>query len=156
PTRRELTQPAYWCQQLGITREDLGRLLAEMGVPMSRNARMLPRGAVTKLRKRSGAVHVIPTAPEEPPPPLPNPEFEWLVVGHERELRLLTQEEVEAIHDELARDFAADEDPIDPPGVREESLLGSAVFRQHTAFGTEVKYPTVEMAAAALLHAIVH
>jgi death-on-curing family protein len=67
-----------------------------------------------------------------------------------------SESEVEAIHWELVRDFASDSDPIDPAGVRDPDLLGSAVFRQHTSFGDSLKYPSVEMAASALLHALVH
>jgi death-on-curing family protein len=155
PTRRDLTQPEYWCRQLGITRPELGQLLAELGSPMSRNAQTVPRGAVAKLRRR-GRQSLAVEQVEETPRATPEPKFEWRVQGHKRELRLLTQAEVEAIHIELARDFERDADPIDPPGVRSAWLLGSAVFRQHTAMGGQSKYPTIEMAAAALLHAVVH
>jgi death-on-curing family protein len=41
-------------------------------------------------------------------------------------------------------------------GPRDEGLLESAVCRQHTSLGEELKYPTIEMAAAALLHSIVN
>jgi prophage maintenance system killer protein len=91
-------------------------------------------------------------APEAPPiPPL-----RWLPVGREHDLIYLSDEQVVAIHDALASDFAAGPDPIAPAGVRSVGLLSSAVSRPQTANGDILKYPTVEMAAAALLHALVH
>ena len=61
-----------------------------------------------------------------------------------------------AIHQELVNDFVDHSDPIDPPGVRDENLLESAISRPHTSIGNLNKYPTVEMAAAALLHSLIH
>jgi death-on-curing family protein len=61
------------------------------------------------------------------------------------------------IHEQLVDDFARSQDPIDPPGVRGDGeLLESALTRPRTSLGTRLKYPTIEMAAAALLHALVH
>ena len=54
----------------------------------------------------------------------------------------------------MEKDFSASDDPIEPPGVRDENLLQSAAFRPHTSLGDVDKYPTVEMAAAALLHSV--
>ena len=48
-----------------------------------------------------------------------------------------------------------DDDPISPPGVKSPELVSSAVFRPQTAHGNHLKYPTGEMAAAALLHSVV-
>jgi len=158
PTGRDLTDPGYWMKQLKLDDGPLRQLLVGLGTPMARGARTLPKGAVAKLRRYANAEAL--TSPEEirqarEPEPIEEP-FEWRMVGHERKARLLSEEEVEAIHWELVRDFAQDADPIEPPGVRSSDLLASAVFRQHTALGEEAKYPTVEMAAAALFHAIVH
>ena len=61
----------------------------------------------------------------------------------------MTEDEVMRIHFELVKDFADGPDPIEPSGVRTESLLASAVFRPQTSLGDVLKYPTVEMAAAA-------
>ena len=60
-----------------------------------------------------------------------------------------------SIHEALVRNFAKDDDPIRPPGVRDLNLLSSAVERPQTGLINEQKYPTVEMAGAALLHSIV-
>jgi len=158
PTGRDLTDPSYWMTQLELDDGALRQLLVELGTPMAKGARTLPKGAVAKLRRYAN--QEAPTSAEgirqaREPEPIDEP-FEWRTVGHERKVRLLSEEEVEAIHWELVRDFAQDADPIDPPGVRSPDLLASAVFRQHTALGEQTKYPTVEMAAAALFHAIVH
>ncbi len=51
--------------------------------------------------------------------------------------------------------MANSEDPISPPGLRDTNLFGSAIARPQTALGDELKYPTVEMAAAALMHSII-
>ncbi len=158
PTKSEVTVPAYWMTRLRLTREDLFALLARLGVPAKGDASTLPRGSVAKLLRHAGAARlpsaVVPTA--RPPQAAVAPPFQWSAVGHAREVRRLEAEEVEAIHWELVRDFADDADPIDPAGVRSQDLLKSAVYRQHTALGEEQKYPSVEMTAAALFHAIVH
>jgi death-on-curing family protein len=64
--------------------------------------------------------------------------------------------EIEGIHELLVEDFRRGRDPIEPPGVRDETLLGAAAFRPHTSIGQELKYPSVAMAGAALFHALVH
>jgi len=56
----------------------------------------------------------------------------------------------------LTEDFAETSDPIFPPGVKSQPLLESAVNRHSRYWGDSLKYPTVESAAAALLHSIVH
>lgn len=158
PTGRDLVDPAYWMSRLSLDEARFRDLLGELGVPMARTAKTLPKGAVGRLRRY---LNVTPVRGHERSPVAPAAElveerFEWRTVGHERRLRLLSEEEVEGIHWELVGDFAQDADPIDPPGVRDSTLLASAVFRQHTALGEQSKYPTVEMAAAALFHSIVH
>lgn len=158
PTGKDLSAPEYWMRRLGLDRVAFRGLLADLGTPMGNKAQTLPKGAVMKLKRftshrpSASAQEVRQARVEEP---IEEP-FEWRTVGRQRNARLLTEEEVEAIHWELVQDFARDADPIVPPGVRSPDLLASAVFRQHTSLGEEVKYPTVEMAAAALFHAVVH
>lgn len=67
----------------------------------------------------------------------------------------LSIRDVLKVHEELVKDFQNSNDPIDPPGVKDETLLGSAVNRPHTSIGAELKYPTVYMVAAAYLHALI-
>jgi death-on-curing family protein len=158
PGTRDVADPAYWEEHLGLDHEELRSLLAELGTPMGRDAKTLPKGAASKLKRRSRTPEsemqqrIRPPIVEET---IAEP-FEWHVVGHQRTLRLLTEAEVEGIHWELVRDFGRSSDPIVPAGVRDPTLLASAVLRQHTSLGSETKYPTVEMAGAALLHSIVH
>jgi death on curing protein len=62
----------------------------------------------------------------------------------------LDTDEVLRIHDRVCRDFAASDDPVDTPGVRDHGLLESAVARQHTGYGLWLKYDTVWSNAATL------
>jgi death-on-curing family protein len=67
----------------------------------------------------------------------------------------LTVDDVTAIHWALVEDFQRSRDPIDPPGIRSDHLLGSAVMRPYTSLGGTKKYPSLAMSAAALFHALV-
>nr|WP_231134429.1 type II toxin-antitoxin system death-on-curing family toxin [Motilibacter deserti] len=81
----------------------------------------------------------------------------WRAVGREREIVYLTPAQLESIHQALIDDFADTDDPFGYPcGVREPALLESAAFRPQTSLGEHQKYPTVEMAVAALLHSLIH
>lgn len=159
-TKKEMLSPGYWSDRLALDSQALRDLLKELGTPMSERARVLPRGAVARLVRYAagGTPQSVSTFAKGPAPTdVPDLEpLEWRSIGHARELRFLEEAEIEGIHWELVRDFAEDDDPIDPPGVRDPSLLASATFRQHTALGDQRKYPTAEMAAAALFHALVH
>lgn len=78
------------------------------------------------------------------------------LVGHPSpEMIYLSVSDVKRIHWYLVRDFAKSRDPIDPPGLRDQNLLSSALHRVYTSLDEERKYPTVPMAAAAYLHAII-
>ena len=66
----------------------------------------------------------------------------------------LTADEVCRIHQRLCEDFAETEDPIDPPGIRSQALLESAVGRQDTGWGDERKYPTAVANAATLTYGL--
>ncbi|MHB1807864.1 MAG: type II toxin-antitoxin system death-on-curing family toxin [Solirubrobacteraceae bacterium] len=67
---------------------------------------------------------------------------------------MLNVEDVRFIHQRLCEDFASTPDPIDPPGVREDSLLESAVGRQHAGYAELLKYPDPILNAATLLYGI--
>ncbi|MCL4822710.1 MAG: type II toxin-antitoxin system death-on-curing family toxin [Anaerolineales bacterium] len=78
------------------------------------------------------------------------------IVGHPvKEMSHLKADDVEQIHWCLVEDFARARDPIDPPGIKDRNMLESALFRAHTTLEGERKYPTVAMAAAAYLHALI-
>lgn len=62
----------------------------------------------------------------------------------------LSDDDVLRIHYALVEEFASTNNPIDPPGVKSQTLLGSAVFRQHSGLSGILKYPTPLHNAATL------
>jgi len=78
------------------------------------------------------------------------------MIGKQREPLLLSEGDVESIHEQLFKDYKGTADPIDTPGVRSHDLLSSACARPATSLGAHRKYPTAEMATAALAHSIVN
>jgi death-on-curing family protein len=79
----------------------------------------------------------------------------WPIIGREQTLKFIAVEEICYIHWELVKEYETTKDPIFPPGVKSDTLLESAAFRPHTSLGKTSKYPTIAMAAASLLHAII-
>ena len=79
-----------------------------------------------------------------------------VIVGKVQDIQYLSPTDIEIIHYALVKDFKGSKDPIDPPGVRSRGLLESAASRPRTSLGKVDKYPTADMAGAALTHAIVH
>ena len=167
-TRRQLASVDYWKQIFGLDDEEFGHLLESIGIPVP-EVRRLSKKAVTRLRfeaRKRGLYGAEIVALEDRGISKGNPgntvsgavpqPWEWKVVGQEREVRNLSVDDVEAIHNELVTEFLDSNDPISPPGVRDENLLGSAVSRPLTSIGEFRKYPSVEMAGAALLHSIIH
>lgn len=151
---REERLVSYWLNKTGLSRPELAAFLAELGVTLSPRARTLPKGALSKVRRRYRTKETTSVPVQEVAEPCP--EFTWSLIGHRRAVIChLSEVEVLQVHDALVADFAAADDPISPPGVRSEHLLSSALTRPQTSFGSEVKYPTVELAAAALLHSLV-
>lgn len=71
-----------------------------------------------------------------------------------RVLKTLDFDEVLKIHEVLAADFAAADDPISPAGIKSRDLLESAVSRQFTGYGGRLKYPTAVQNAASLAYGI--
>lgn len=160
PTRRDYNSPAYWQGVAGLSDDAWATALVELGIDMSPGAKTLPKGAVRRLQR---TYRETPSPTDEPhlhdppagrPEPTP-PAFAWHIVGDLKPtIRHLSEEQVERIHFALAEDFARQADPISPAGVRDYNLLSSAVSRPHTSNGDEFKYPTVEMAGAALWHSL--
>jgi len=156
-TPRELRSSGYWSELLGLNDTEFSNVLAELNIVLQPGARQLPKGAVAKLKGHSRGRSVRSTKPAAVQAKPENfAPLVWIQRGRERDVRHLTADEVQQIHDTLVLDFALSEDPIDPPGVRDANLLESAVFRQHTSLGDQAKYSTPEMCAAALMHSIVH
>lgn len=163
---KEQTRIDYWLKQLKMTRIQFSQVLSEMNIILPKNARKLPKGALRKLRRRFPQYKVV-TFPDKGskipesnvvshhPSLSPGPPFKWRIIGPVRPIQYLSQEEVLSVHEALVKDFARDKDPIKPHGVRDTNLLSSAVERPQTGLIETRKYPTVEMAGAALLHSIV-
>lgn len=78
------------------------------------------------------------------------------IIGHVRDMEYLNWDTVEKIHYVLVVDFQRSRDPISPPGVKSKNLLYSAMTRFKTSLGNDLKYPTLELASAALMHSLIH
>jgi death-on-curing family protein len=155
-TAKKMQRLAYWVQVWEVSEQKARDRLLQCGISISADARMLPKGALKKLR-RSGVLSPAPTPSTlTSGKPSDEPTFIWQAIGREREAQLLSAADVRSIQDALVEDFRASKDPIDPPGVRDDNLLESAAFRPGTSLGGERKYSTVELAGAALLHSIIH
>lgn len=69
-------------------------------------------------------------------------------------INTLSTQDVISIHEVLATDFLAAEDPISPPGIKSLHLLESAVARQLTGLGDRLKYDSAVLNAASLIYGI--
>lgn len=153
----------YWANTLSMSRDEVQTWARSLGVSIGPNARRLPKGALAKFERatktnaaiqqqRGEAAQVASAANATGKRPM-----SWREIGHVREdLRHLSSEEIEQIHHAIAQDFKDTPDPIAPAGVRSPDLLASAAARPAAGLGTFRKYPTVEMAAAALAHSVIH
>ena len=160
PTRRERASIAHWLELLDIDLPSFNDLLPTLGLLRPYDGAKLTKKAQSRLAafaRQRGVVSAVSVqdrsfveTTEETPP------LVWEVVGHENDLHCLEVNEVVAIHDALVSDFDGGVDPIQPAGVKNANLLASAVGRPLTSIAEVRKYPTIEMGAAALLHAIVH
>jgi len=159
-TRRELASPEHWQRRLGLDPAQLEELLVSSGVPEGIDRGRLRKKAIRRLLERAQSQQVVQQVPQivEAAVLAPSsPPFMWEQIGRICELRMLTVDEVQSIHWALVDDFKNHpENPIDPPGLRSEALLVSALYRPLTSNQGIKKYPTVEMAAAALFHSLVH
>lgn len=68
----------------------------------------------------------------------------------------ITASDIIEIHEILTDWFAQSEDPVSPPGVRDENLLSSAAARPGQTVDSADAYPTVFEKAAALFHSLVN
>src|SRR5262245_7860917 len=106
---------------LGIKKVSTATLSPATAAPSARDRRKAER-AERRLRRRA-----------------------WKIIGPEQPMVHVTPENVTAVHWALVADFKNSKDPIDPPGVRSEDLLHSAVHRSRTSLGETSKYPSVAM-----------
>ena len=169
PDIRHIRRPEYWCRLLEIDRLELSKILLKYNLKLKPNARNLPKNGISALRKHSKVI-IHPSLSAEvltdtssslsslssPVSTVTEP-FVWRNIGRvAMDIRFLQTEDVIRIHNALVKEFYSSFEPISPPGVRDMNLLESAIYRPRTALGNKRKYPTVEMAGAALLHAIIH
>jgi prophage maintenance system killer protein len=69
-------------------------------------------------------------------------------------LKTVSVDEVCQIHYALVEEFASSDNPISPPGVKSQTMLESAVFRQHTGSDGRLKYPDSLTNAATLAYGL--
>lgn len=165
-TSREIRTVAYWREELGLGTDQFDAQMKALGISLSPTTRVLPKGALAKLRRNAREVDeatprprtaVVGTTPSVVAVTKEiEPVYEWGIAGTSRHCQHLTLEEVLQIHHQLETEFAAASDPILPPGVRDAALLESAVHRPETSLGGQPKYDTAEGVAAALLHSLIH
>ena len=159
-TRRQLASVDYWCRTLSLDRAGLEALLATLEI-VHHGRDKLSKRAINRLTTEVHRRRLQPIGGQELPTNEARAEksaesVKWEEIGNRHEeMKVLSVEDVCAIHETLVADFARADDPIDPPGFRSEDLLASALHRQTTSIGAILKYPTVEMTGAALLHSLV-
>ena len=159
---KKLKKVKYWLDMFSLSYEEFCQLCKRHGIFLSQHKSNVPDGNI-RILKRLVKNYYDDSGKEkqgqdkEEKKSLEVKEtYELEIVGHECDVRFLSQEEVVGIHYELVKDFAKEDDPISPAGPRNEDLLASAIYRQHTSNGGILKYPTLEMATAALLHSLIH
>lgn len=68
----------------------------------------------------------------------------------------MVPDDLKEIHEVLTDWFAASEDPVSPPGIRDDGLLASAAARPDQTINGADAYPTIFDKAAALFHSLVN
>jgi prophage maintenance system killer protein len=149
--RAQLTV-AYWLVKTGLSRDELAARLAEAGLHLSPQSRNIPKNALRRLRQMFDAKPVTVSQVAPSSRPRQTEPLEWRIIGTTPVRRYLDADDLRTIHQALEEEFLATSDPIEPPGVRDADLLESASWRPRTSNGNELKYPTAEMAGAALFH----
>ncbi|MBI5074285.1 MAG: type II toxin-antitoxin system death-on-curing family toxin [Nitrospirae bacterium] len=170
--RKQLSDLSLLAKRFSLSEDELRNLLYEKGLLTKKRLKRIPHALLSRAEKLVG--DFLNPRPkkiqvEKATEPLENIEKgkkkrtkrnrkdKWRIVGPiEEDITYLTPKDVEYIHWILVEDFKSSKDPVEPPGVRSEALLASALSRPTTSLGLETKYPTIAMAGAALLHAIVN
>ena len=154
--KSSLMSVEYWVGRSGLDRLKLTDRLLEVGIALPPDTRRIPKNSLRRLRmlypESEGEFTVAEIASPVEAPVLP---LKWRTIGNTSIRRYLDESEIKAIHEALEAEFCDSGDPISPPGVKDENLLSSAAHRPRTSLGEHLKYPTAEMAAAALFHSIV-
>ncbi len=157
-TERNQLEISVISKEAGIKENELCSILCNDGIISKRCKKRIPSNSLSKVCKlikdyTSDKVRKVLPVLE---PKTKKTKTKWTVIGPEEELIYLHAKDVIEIHNVLVRDFKSSKDPIEPPGVKSYDLLESAMFRPKTSLGSSNKYPSVAMAGAALLHALIH
>jgi len=168
PSNKDYQNIIYWKRYFDLNEKEFKELLNFCGIQIGPGASRLPKGAFKKLLHVAANpdfisrppneninVPVTPIIPITPIPCQAKPD-NWEIIGHKNEVFYLSGNELLSIHQILVKDFLSQADPIVPSGPINDNIVESAIFRQHTAIGEQLKYPTVEMACCALLHSLIH
>lgn len=157
-TRREMASLAFWKASLGANDAEFSSLLQQLAIPPVIQGRLTKKN-INRLRAeiRGRGLDIAKEPEDYEVASIHIEPFVERDIGKSKEWRYLKYATVMAIHHQLVEDFANDDDPIDPQGARENGrLLESAMLRPQTSLGEVRKYPSVEMAGAALMHSLVH
>lgn len=161
PTKSQLKDPQYWMNNFNIAEDEFNSILRKISKVLPKNSMKIPDGNINKIRKyiyknyksinkekENHFIEVVQNPPQE---------VRWEIIGHETDkpMRYLSDEEVLHIHMKIFEDYRYSEDPIDTPGPKDKNIFQSAIFRPYCSNGGVLKYPTVEMAGAALLHSLI-
>ena len=73
------------------------------------------------------------------------------------EINVITGDGVEHLHNLLSENYEllGEMDPVEPPGIKDESLLESAVYRQYTGSGNWYKYDNCHSNCATLVYGVI-
>lgn len=162
---REQMTVAYWVSVSGLEPDELAERIAPLGINLDPASRRIPKNSLRRFRRAFG-MEEAKVAPQASIPyrrdsstttEIPQDyEFQWETVGKKKSsIRYLEFEDILMIHEELEIDFRRSRDPILPPGIKNIAQVSMSAQRPHTALGQILKYPTVEMAGAALFHSII-
>jgi death-on-curing family protein len=160
PDERAQMTVDYWLETSGLTFDELAERMETVGVSMHAGKRRIPKNSLRHFRRIYGldearqleSVQGARASEREKNEHVAS--LDWTPVGNPRPLRYLTEDDLVAIHEALEVDFRDSGDPIDPPGVKDQALVSMAAQRQHTSLGQVLKYPTAEMAGAALYRSV--
>lgn len=119
-------------------------------------------GGIAPLARRDASDVPLAAAYRVEPAPTPDGTGRGLkrigpVIREGHNHHYLDHDTVASVHHQLALDFARSRDPIEPEGTRDDGRhLASAIIRPQTTFEGVLKYGTIPLAAAALLHSLIH
>jgi death-on-curing family protein len=147
---------SWWLERTGFSFDEFSRRAEMVGVFLSPSMRTLPKGALKRIRREFPTVQSTAEEDSEVEEEVEIAPLMWEQIGTFPPRVFLNADEVERFHWALVDEFSDSSDPISPPGLRSVSLLSSALTRPQTQYSDELKYQTVEMAGAALLHSLIH